>query len=112
MTRKPNLLFIVLDTLRRDHLGSYGYNRPTSPQLDAFASRSTLFKRAIAPAQWTVPSHASMFTGTYPQTHHVTQANSQLSGAHPTLAEILSAADYQTVAFCNNPLVGVLNNGL
>ena len=112
MTRKPNILFIVLDTLRRDHLGIYGYHRPTSPQLDQFASRSTLFKRAIAPAQWTVPSHASMFTGTYPQTHHVTQANSLLSGSHPTLAEILKSDDYHTVAFCNNPLVGVLNHGL
>lgn len=111
MTRKPNLLFIILDTLRRDHLGAYDYHRPTSPELDRFASHATRFNRAVAPAQWTVPSHASMFTGTYPHAHGVTQANSLLSGLHPTLAEVLSA-EYHTVAFCNNPLVGVLNNGL
>jgi uncharacterized sulfatase len=109
---KPDILFIVLDTLRRDHLSAYGYGRATSPQLDAFAAGATVFERAVAPAQWTIPSHASMFTGVYPSTHQVTQSSSALSGAHPTLAEIMRGAGYHTVAFCNNPLVGVLNNGL
>jgi arylsulfatase A-like enzyme len=109
---QPNILFIVLDTLRRDRLSVYGHTRATSPELDEFSTGATLFERAIAPAQWTVPSHTSMFTGLYPSTHEVTEANRQLSGSYPTLAEILQVSGYHTVGFCNNPLVGVLNNGL
>ncbi len=111
-TQPPNILFIVLDTTRRDRLSTYGHTRDTTPELDDFASRSTVFERAIAAAQWTIPSHASMFTGLYPTTHGLTQANGVLSNAYPTLAELLRQAGYHTVAFCNNPLVGVLNNGL
>ena len=110
--RKPDILLIILDTLRRDHLSIYGHKRPTSPGFDAFASRAALFERAVAPSQWTIPAHASIFTGLYPSAHGVIEANSQLSPAHPTLAEILQVGGYHTVAFCNNPLVGVLNNGL
>jgi arylsulfatase A-like enzyme len=109
---QPNVLFIVLDTMRRDRLSIYGHTRNTSPQLDEFSQNATLFERAVAPAQWTVPSHTSMFTGLYPSTHEITEANRQLSGSYPTLAEILQTSGYHTVGFCNNPLVGVLNNGL
>ena len=108
----PDILFIVLDTLRRDRLSIYGHPQETSPAFDRFAERGTLFERAIAPAQWTVPSHASMFTGLYPTTHQLTQADGKLSPYVPTLAEILRANGYQTAGFCNNPLVGVLDNGL
>lgn len=111
-SQRPNILFIVLDTMRRDRLSAYGYPRPTSPEFDAFAAQGTLFDRAIAAAQWTIPSHASMFTGLYPSTHSLTQADGMLSGSYPALAEILRGGGYHTVAFCNNPLVGVLNNGL
>lgn len=110
--RQPNILLIILDTLRRDRLSIYGHTRDTSPEFDAFAADSTLFERAVAPAQWTVPAHASLFTGTYPTTHQLTQASGLLSGSFPTLAEILQGAGYQTAAFCNNPLVGVLDHGL
>jgi uncharacterized sulfatase len=112
MPQKPHILFIVLDTQRRDHLSIYGHTQETSPELDAFAAGATVFERAVAPAQWTLPSHASMFTGLYPSTHGVTQGNGQLSGLYPTLAEILQVAGYHTVAFCNNPLLGILDNGL
>lgn len=111
-SKRPNILFIVLDTLRRDRLGVYGYLRETSPHLDAFAAQATRFERAIAPAQWTLPSHASMFTGVFPSVHGVTQSNSLLSEMQPTAAEILRVQGYHTAAFCNNPLVGVLNHGL
>ncbi len=111
-TRKPDVLLIVLDTLRRDRLSIYGHGRETSPAFDHFAQRAALFERAVAPAQWTIPAHASLFTGVYPHQHGLTQANSTLSGALPTLAEILQVNGYHTAAFCNNPLVGVLNNGL
>lgn len=112
MLSKPHILFIVLDTMRRDRLSLYGHSRQTSPELDQFAQNATVFERAIAAAQWTIPSHASMFTGLYPSTHGLTQGNGALSPAYPTLAELLHQSGYHTVAFCNNPLVGVLNNGL
>lgn len=112
MSDQPNVLFIVLDTLRRDRLSAYGHLGETSPIFDALVPEATLFERAVAPAQWTIPAHGSMFTGLYPSVHQLTQANGVLPDGLPTLAEILQVAGYHTVAFCNNPLVGVLDNGL
>lgn len=109
---RPNILFIILDTQRRDRLSLYGHHVDTSPNLDEFAQGATIFERAISPAQWTIPAHASMFTGLYPSTHQLTQAFHKMNGEHPTLAEILQVEDYHTVAFCNNPLLGVLEHGL
>lgn len=112
MSRKTNIIFIVLDTHRADRLGCYGYPRGTSPQLDAFAAGATVFENAISPAQWTIPAHASFFTGEFPTTHQTIQSHSTLDPRFRTLAERLKAEGYLTVGFCNNPLVGVLNNGL
>ena len=106
----PDIIFIVLDTQRADRLGCYGHKALT-PNLDRFAAHGTLFEQAISPAQWTVPSHASLFTGRYPTVHQVTQPSHSLPPDLPHLAEILQQAKYQTVGFCNNPLVGILNNG-
>lgn len=108
----PNILLLVLDTQRADRLSCYGYGKATSPHLDAFAQDSTRFNHAIAPAQWTIPSHASMFTGSYPSEHQVLQSYSVLPESLPTLAERLQAGGYFTAGFCNNPLVGIINNGL
>jgi arylsulfatase A-like enzyme len=110
--RKPNILLVVLDTLRRDRLSAYGHTRPTSPAFDDFAQKGALFERAVSPAQWTIPAHASLFTGLYPSAHGLTQASGHLSGMHPTLAEILQAGGYHTAAFCNNGLLGVIDHGL
>ncbi|MDX1416712.1 MAG: sulfatase [Candidatus Promineifilaceae bacterium] len=107
----PDIFFIVLDTQRVDRLGCYGYQRNISPNLDNFASKGIVFEQAISPAQWTVPSHASMFTGLYPTAHQLTQSSQCLDSTRPHLAELLEASGYETVGFCNNPLVGVLNNG-
>jgi uncharacterized sulfatase len=107
----PDIIFIVLDTQRADRLGCYGHDRPTSPNLDRFAERSVLFEQPVSPAQWTIPSHASLFTGQYPTTHGVTQSSQGLSPDRPHVAEVLAQAGYETVGFCNNPLVGILNNG-
>jgi len=107
----PDILFLVLDTQRADRLGCYGHNRRITPNLDRFAKQGVIFEQAIAPAQWTVPSHASMFTGLYPTVHQLTQSSQSLNPALPHLVEIFSKAGYETVGFCNNPLVGVLNNG-
>jgi uncharacterized sulfatase len=109
---KPNIVFIVLDTHRWDRLGLYGYARPVSPNLDAFAERATVYNQAVSPAQWTIPAHASFFTGEFPTTHQTTQSGHSLPPHFPTLAEWLRTAHYQRVGFCNNPLVGVIDNGL
>jgi arylsulfatase A-like enzyme len=65
----PNLLLIVLDTVRADHLGAYGYGRETTPFLDALASRATRYRHAVAASSYTLPSHATLFTGLYPESH-------------------------------------------
>lgn len=114
--RPADIIFIVLDTQRVDRLGCYGHQRAVpddsiSPNLDAFAGEGALFEAAISPAQWTIPSHASMFTGLYPTAHQVTQSNQTLGPDRPHVAELLEAAGYRTIGFCNNPLVGVLDNG-
>ncbi|HZD11099.1 MAG TPA: sulfatase [Candidatus Binatia bacterium] len=109
--QRPDLILIVLDTQRADRLGCYGYAGKTTPNLDAFAKRAVLFERALSPAQWTIPSHASMFTGRYPTAHRVQQSSQSLSPDLPHVAEIMQDAGYETVGFCNNPLVGILNNG-
>ncbi len=105
-------MLLVLDTRRADRFASLGFDTPTSPRLDAFAAESTAFTWAFAPAQWSIPSHASLFTGEYPSVHNLLQPTSVLPEALPTLAERLHEAGYFTAAFCNNPLVGVVNNGL
>jgi arylsulfatase A-like enzyme len=109
---RPDILFLVLDTQRADHLSCYGYPLETSPHLDAVAADATLFRHAYATAQWTVPSHTSMFTGLYPSVHRTTQSFSMAPPGLPLLAERLTEGGYYTAAFCNNPLVGVVNNGL
>jgi arylsulfatase A-like enzyme len=108
---KPHIVLIVLDTHRSDRLGCYGYRRGTSPNIDAFAQKATLYQNAIAPAQWTIPTHASIFTGEPASTHLALQSNDVLDARLRTLAERLSIAGYETIGFCNNPLVGVINNG-
>jgi arylsulfatase A-like enzyme len=115
----PSLLIIVLDTLRADHLGLYGYPRSTSPWLDDFARTSIVFDRAIAPSSYTLPSHASLFTGLYPEAHGALVSGTGVSLSHLgladdwasvqplsqealTLAEIAREAGLQTGAVCAN----------
>lgn len=112
MVKPLNILFIVLDTTRRDRMSLYGHERETTPELDAFAANAAVYDGALAAAQWTIPSHASMFTGAYPSTHTLTEADRVLPEHFPSVVELLHDAGYQTVGFCNNPLVGVLNHGL
>ncbi|MFA1609673.1 sulfatase [Halobellus rubicundus] len=96
-----NVLFVVMDTVRKDRLTPYGYDRPTTPTLDAFAEEATVFEQAVAPAPWTLPVHASLFTGMYPSQHGADQENPYLEGA-TTLAETLSDAGYDTACYSSN----------
>ena len=109
---QPDILLIVLDTQRADRLGCYNSACKLTPHLDRFAAEGAVFETAISPAQWTIPSHASMFTGLYPTAHQLLQSHLTLGPDTPHLAELLHEIGYETVAICNNPLVGVLDNGL
>ena len=101
-TESPeNVLFVVMDTVRKDRLTPYGYDRPTTPNLADFAAEATVFEQAVAPAPWTLPVHASLFTGLYPSQHGADQENPYLEGA-TTLAETLSAAGYDTACYSSN----------
>ena len=104
----PNVLFVVLDTLRADHLGAYGYHRATSPNLDAIAAEGVLFENAFSAAPWTLPSHASIFTGLHATTHGTGWEHPRLSDGRAniegnfsydfhTISEELSERGYQTV---------------
>jgi arylsulfatase A-like enzyme len=97
----PNVLLIVLDTVRADRLSLYGYHRPTSPTLERLAQRGIRFDQARATAPWTLPSHASMFTGRWPHELDV-DWNTALGTKFPTLAEYLGSRGYATAAFVAN----------
>jgi arylsulfatase A-like enzyme len=107
----PNVLLITLDTLRADHLGCYGYMRPTSPVIDALAEEATRYTRTWATSPWTVPTHASMFTGKFPFEHGavtVPVAEDAVNNVaslplhHLTLAEALRDEGYRTGAIVTN----------
>ena len=91
MVARPDIVLLVLDTQRRDRISCYGYQRETTPQLDGLAADATVFNHAVSTAQWTVPSHASMFTGLYPSDHNMYHASSVLSASLETLAGRLNA---------------------
>ncbi|HEV8114504.1 MAG TPA: sulfatase [Planctomycetota bacterium] len=94
--KRPNLLFISIDTLRADHLGAYGWNRPTSPNLDAFAAKSVVFENAQSASSWTLPSLASVMTSLQASTHGCEKDSARLDPSYTTLAEILRDAGYDT----------------
>lgn len=97
----PNVLLLVLDTVRALSLSAYGYERPTSPVLEALARRGVRFDRAVSTAPWTLPTHASLFTGRYP--HEMSAGWSvPLDDTFPTLAERLTSMGYSTGGFAAN----------
>ena len=101
-----NLLVIVADTLRADHLSLDGYERPTSPELERYARSGVTFTSAIAPKAKTSPSVASLFTGTYPHTHGILTCRTALPQPSVTLAEILRDRSFTTHAIVANSNVG------
>ncbi|MDH3744068.1 MAG: sulfatase-like hydrolase/transferase [Acidobacteriota bacterium] len=116
----PNIVLFVIDTLRADHLSSYGYPRKTTPHIDAVAERGVLFENAVSQAPWTAPSIASLFTGLYPSVHGLDGGirwgpgqrsaggtlpfaiQKVLSSSQVTLAEGLRRHGYQTAGFVSN----------
>ncbi len=115
--KRPNIILMVVDTLRADYLGAYGFQGPISPNLDRLAAESVVFERCFSQSPWTKPSVASLFTSLYPQVHGVVDFDSNYpdrasealrtrTGVLPdnaqTLAETLLEAGYQTAAFVSN----------
>ncbi len=96
--QRPNIVLITIETLRADHVGIYGYERNTTPNLDRLARQGAVFQQAIAQAPFTLPSLASVMTGLTPPSHGVRNHPAQLNPELITLAEHLSQAGYRTAA--------------
>lgn len=102
---KPNILIILIDTLRADRLGCYGNGNDLTPFLDRFAGSATVFRHAYATSSWTAPSVASLFTSRYPSQHGVVSVVTKLDQREITLAELLTQAGYRTGAVVANDIV-------
>ncbi len=108
-----HVIVLVVDTLRADHLGFYGYARDTSPGLDAWAARGAVFDQALATSPWTLPSFASIYTGELPGRHEAARVPSKGHGTvvgklapdTATLAELLREQGFATAAIVNNPFL-------
>jgi arylsulfatase A-like enzyme len=98
----PNILVVVVDTLRADRLGVYGNSRGLTPFLDELARQGTVFRNAYAPTSWTCPSVASLLTSRYPSQHHVISFASRLSEEEVTMAEALQPLGYVGGGFSAN----------
>jgi arylsulfatase A-like enzyme len=99
---KPNILVIVIDTLRADHLSCYGYKTISTPNIDAFAYDGVLFHNMFTQSSWTKPSFASILSSTYPSTHQAIGKPDMFSSQNLTLPEILHNNGYYTAAITNN----------
>ncbi len=109
---KPNVLIYLIDTLRQDHMGLYGYGLDTSPHLDVFAQDALTFTHLTPTSSWTRPSVASLLTGTYPNTHGARQRSSIMRKGMPSLAEAFNQGGYETHAIlCNGNVGPHLNMG-
>jgi arylsulfatase A-like enzyme len=111
---KPNIVLVILDTVRSDFTGPGGNNSGLTPQLDRLADEGTVFRNTWATAPWTLPTHASIFTGMLSSAHGCHINHWRLDQTHPTLAGLLSESNYETAAFFSNPwlrdeMTGVLN---
>ncbi len=106
----PNIILLVLDAVRADRLTCYGYHRATSPFIDELTAQSILYEKCFAPANWSVPSHASLFTGLYPSAHNTDFRNLKLPSHIPTLAEILGQEGYATCAITSNAWISSVTN--
>jgi arylsulfatase A-like enzyme len=105
---RPNIVYLLIDTLRPDHLGCYGYGRDTSPYIDRIAAESIVFTRFYSVCPWTDPAIATLFTGLYPQAilppaPHARAIKQKLPLELDTLAELLRGAGYRTAALVDHP---------
>ena len=102
---RPNVLLVSIDSLRSDHVHAYGYERETTPTIDALASEGVRFATALSPTSWTLPAHVSLLTSKPPEQHRVSKARRALGRRALTLAEVLRAAGYATAGFVSGPFL-------
>ncbi|MBC7250197.1 MAG: sulfatase [Anaerolineae bacterium] len=102
MYRSPHIVLIVLDCVRAQNLSCYGYKRPTTPNIDRVAEEGVCYRQAATVGTWTVPTHATLFTGTYPATHGAVNGHAYLDNHVITLTEVLKRMGYVTVGVSNN----------
>jgi len=101
----PNVLLILPDTLRADHLGCYGYQRQTSPNIDEFAEECVLFEKAFSTSPWTKTAIGSILTSLYPHEHRAFQWADNLSHANLTLSEIFRNKNFKTFSVQANHII-------
>ena len=111
-TARPNIIIVLVDALRPDHLGCYGYRLPTSPAIDAFSTEGVVFTEAVSVADWTKPAVPSLLTSLYPSQHGVFEGSASdtegkitsdiLGESLVTVGERLQGAGYATAAFVMN----------
>jgi len=102
---RPNIILVSIDSLRADHLGAYGYAKPTSPFIDRLASEGAIFRTAISSTSWTLPAHAALFTGLADSAHGTVTPKSRLAESYDTLAERLGAEGYTTIGLYSGPFL-------
>ncbi len=102
MPSYPNVLILVMDTARARSLSAYGYERPTSPNLDALATDGVLYEQAIAPGCWSLPSQMSLLTGLFPSKHGAHELHLFYPHHYPTLPEVLRETGYTTFGVSPN----------
>ena len=109
--RFERVVLVTIDTLRADHLASYGYFRETSPFLDRLAERSVRFTHALTASSHTGPSHATMLTGLPPQLHGMQTNGGRLDARIETMAQLLSSAGFESAAFTSVAFLEGIANG-
>ena len=102
---RPDLVLIVVESLRADFTGCYGCPMPTTPVIDALASNGTRFAHAVASSSWTQPSIATLFSSLLPERHGMNRHRQTIRGEAVMLASHLAAAGYQTVGIVANPML-------
>ncbi|MFC1658048.1 sulfatase [Candidatus Omnitrophota bacterium] len=105
----PNIILIIADSLRPDHLGCYGYGRNTSPNIDQLAKQGVIFREAISAGGWTCESIPSILTGTYSLTHQIRDWDDLRNISIETVASQLSSKEYQCVILSNHRPVKLLD---
>ena len=99
----PNIVLVSIESLREDHVGCYGYAKPTTPFLDRLAGEGVRFHNVVSPTSWTLPAHASLFTGLNSYTHGLVANAFRLGDGVVTLAEVLKSAGYRTAGLYGGP---------
>jgi arylsulfatase A-like enzyme len=105
LPKKPDIVLYVIDSLRADRLGCYGYGRQTTPSIDKFARENALYRNAYSNSAWTKPAAASLFTGLFPKNHLTQHLTDRLPKGAVTLAEELGKNGYRTAAIVGNDIL-------